>query len=223
VLILRFDQRLAAMSAEDFIAKILIAGLGVKHLVVGDDFRFGCGRQGDFAMLAAAGRKGAFRLEQAQTYEIDGRRVSSTLVREALARGDMHAAERLLGRPYSVPGRVVLGRQEGRRLGFPTINLRLSQRSPLPRGIYAVRVSGLDESRRERDGVAYISERPNGAAPCRLLEVHIFDYDGDCYGRRVRVDLRARLREDRQFDSEEDLRQQIGRDARQARELLAQH
>ncbi len=221
MLCLRFDEELAGMGAEDFIVRVLRDGLGIHHLVVGDDFRFGRGRRGDYALLEAHGRQWGFDIERARTRLVEGARVSSTRVREALARGDMSHAEALLGRPYSISGRVVRGHERGRELGFPTANIDLHRRRAAVSGIFAARVHGLDD--RVIDGVAYIGTRPVISDDRPVLEVHLFDFHQDCYGRHIRVELLSRLRDDRCFDGFADLRAQIARDVIQARTLLRRY
>lgn len=210
MLCLRFDGELAGMEAEQFIVRVLREGLGIHHLVVGDDFRFGNGRTGDFALLEAHGRQWGFEVERARTCRVHGQRVSSTRVREVLAGGDLAAAEALLGRPYSISGRVVRGHERGRQMGFPTANIDLHRRRAPVAGIFAARVHGLAE--RAIDGVAYIGSRPVISDNRPVLEVHMFDYHQDCYGRHIRVELLGRLRGDRHFDSFDELQAQIARD-----------
>ncbi len=218
LLCLRFGDELAGMSPEVFIRRLLLDGLGIRHLVVGDDFRFGHGRKGDYAMLQAHGRQWGFEVERARTRSYQGERISSTRVRKLLAVGDMATAEALLGRPYSISGRVVRGHERGRKMGFPTANINLHrQRAPVE-GIFAARVQGLAEG--AIDGVAYVGSRPVITDNRPLLEVHMFDYQQDCYGQHIRVELLARLRGDRPFDSFAALQAQIARDVEQARALL---
>lgn len=219
VLCLRFDAQLAALSAEEFVERVLVEGLGVRRLVIGDDFRFGRGRQGDFALLERLGRRHGFDLLRAATYDLDGERVSSTRVREALARGDLRTAERLLGRPYAISGRVVRGLQNGRRIGYPTANIELRRPRVALRGILSAYIHGV--AGEALPAVAYIGNRPVIDGERDLLEVHILDYEGDCYGRRVRVDFVQHLRGDLKFGSFDQLREQIHLDIRRARDSLA--
>lgn len=218
VLVLRFDRRLAQMPAAAFIDRVLVRGLGVKYLVVGDDFRFGRGREGDFALLRRAGKARGFEVVQAPSFTLEGVRVSSTRVREALERGDMETAAEFLGRPYSMCGRVAAGRQRGRDLGFPTANIDpFRRRSPVS-GVFAVTVTGVAE--RPWPGVANVGVRPTVAGTRVWLEVHLFDFHGDLYGRQLEVFFRHKLREERRFPSLEVLRAQIQQDAAQARQWL---
>lgn len=215
---MRFNRRLASLPARDF-AQMLSLGLNARHVVVGQDFRFGRDREGDFARLAALGDKLGFTAEAFPPVTFDGQRVSSTMVRRALERRELAMAAALLGRPYSMAGRVIRGRQLGRELGFPTANLRLpGRRSPLD-GVFAVRarVDGSDWL----DGVASLGCRPvvGGGEP--LLEVHLFDYSGELYGRRMEVRFVAWIREERDFSGLEGLVTQMTEDAARARQLLA--
>lgn len=215
VLCLRFDQRLASTPAEDFIRTILVEGLDVRYLVVGDDFRFGRGRQGNFAMLQAAGREYDFQVVNMHTFTIDGERVSSTRIREALARGDLNAAEKLLGRPYRMCGRVAHGDKRGRSIGFPTANIHLHRRATPVLGVFAVEVFGLDVE--PVPGVANVGTRPTVDGTRSLLEIHLLDFDRDIYGCHVYVDFLCKLRDEKRFATFETLKEQIRRDAEEAR------
>ena len=217
-LCLRFDARLAGMSARQFIERLLVEGLGVRHLVVGDDFRFGRQREGDFATLVDSGREHGFAVQDTPSYEVDGRRVSSTAIREALAAGRLDEAARMLGRRYTMIGRVARGEQLGRRLGYPTANIRLGDRVPPLAGVFAVRAHCLGPV---RHGVASLGTRPTVDGRELLLEVHLFDFDEQIYGRRIEVEFVASLREERRFDSVEALTAQMRQDASRAREILA--
>jgi riboflavin kinase/FMN adenylyltransferase len=219
VLLLKFDSRLAALSSTDFIEDILVGGLGIRHLYVGDDFRFGRDRSGDFAQLRRAGREHGFAVESLTTVSDGGERVSSTRVRRALEAKDLVEVERCLGRPFTLVGRVAHGDKRGRTIGFPTLNIPLHRRvSPL-RGVYAVRVGGL--AGQSLPGVANVGHRPTvGGDVLPRLEVHLFDFDRAVYGAQVVVEFVAPIRDERRFDSFEQLREQIGRDAAAARRLL---
>lgn len=221
ILCLHFDQRLAELSPENFIARILLQGLGVRHLVVGDDFRFGHERRGDFALLQRAGETQGFEVQDTGALLADGERVSSTRIREALAAGDMARAAAMLGRPFALGGHVLYGAQLGRKLGFPTANMALKRRVVPVRGIFAARIHGIEAG--PRDGIAYVGDRPavGGAGP--LLEVFVFDFDGDLYGRRLHVELLNRLRDDRHFASLEALQAQIQQDVVEAHAWLKQY
>ncbi|RFA30354.1 riboflavin biosynthesis protein RibF [Alkalilimnicola ehrlichii] len=218
VLCLRFDGALASIPAEQFVQRILIDGLGVRYLLVGDDFRFGAGRRGDFSLLAQAAKQHDFELEQMGTVAASGQRISSTRVREALAAGELELAGDLLGRPYCMSGRVIRGQALGRNLGYPTANIGFGGRHPPMTGIFAVRVHGLDKV---YNGAASLGYRPtvNGKQP--LLEVYLLDFEGDLYGRHLRVEFCARLREEERFESLEALTQQIAADTEQVRRYFA--
>ncbi len=220
VLLLRFNSRLAALPAIEFISRVLVKGLGVRHLVVGDDFRFGCNREGDFTLLEQSGRLHGFDVVSTPSFTIDGVRVSSTRIREALERGDLDRAALYLGRVYSMCGRVSAGQRRGRDLGFPTANLDLYRRKSPISGVFAVKVEGLDGE--PLSGVANVGRRPTveGDASKVLLEVHLFDYDGDLYGRRLEVFFHHKIREERRFASLGALREQIEKDVATARQLL---
>ncbi len=215
LLCLRFNDALAQTPAEAFIEGILVEGLGLRYLVVGDDFRFGKDRRGDFALLQAAGARHGFQVVNMHTFEIDAGRVSSTRVREALERGDMEEAEKYLGRPYRICGRVVHGDKRGRELGFPTANIKLGRQVSPVRGVFAVELFGLE--REPLAGVANVGRRPTLGGQQSRLEVHLFDFDGDIYGRHVHVDLLHKIREEQRFDSLAQLRAQIEDDERSAR------
>ncbi len=215
VLCLRFNRRLAELPPEAFIQRILIDGLAVKYLVVGDDFRFGKARAGDFGLLRAEGERAGFQVVSMHTFITGDARVSSTRTREALARGDMDQAELLLGRPYRLSGRVAHGDKRGRTIGFPTANIHLHRRSAPVSGVFAVEVFGIEGEPVE--GVANIGRRPTVDGSRPILEVHLFDFSGDIYGRHVHVDLLHKLREERRFESFEALRRQIELDVIEAR------
>ena len=215
VVCLRFDQALANMPAAAFIRRLLVEGLAVRYLVVGDDFRFGKGRTGDFAMLRAAGNEHGFQVAAMHTFNVDGMRVSSTRIREALAQDDLVTAEKLLGRPYRMCGRVVHGDERGRSIGFPTANIHLHRSSSPVIGVYAVEVFGLEKE--PLAGVANVGTRPTLGGTQSRLEVHLFDFDADIYGRYVHVDFLHKLRPEQRFESLEELVAQIRKDATEAR------
>ena len=218
----RFDARFAAQPASAFIEDTLIRGLGVRHLFIGDDFRFGARRQGDFAMLRAAGEQYGFGVETMPTLDVEGERVSSSAVRTALAGGELDHAARLLGRPYSIAGRVTHGDKLGRQLGFPTANIQMKHRQPALTGVYAVRVEGLADA--AVAGVANVGVRPTATDAGRArLEVHLLDWQQDCYGAHIRVHFLHKLRNEQKFPSLDALKAQICRDAETARAWFAQH
>jgi len=215
VLCLAFNQRLSKLGADEFVETILVDGLGVKHLEVGDDFRFGCDRLGDFAFLQDAGQRYGFTVEAARTVELDGLRVSSTQVRDALAAADFALAERLLGRPFRIGGRVLHGQKLARQLGTPTANVQLKRRRVPLSGVYLVSVQ-IDG--KVWPGVANIGVRPTVAGDGSAhLEVHLLDFAGDLYGRRLTVEFHHKLREEQRFASLEALKSAIDADIAAAR------
>jgi riboflavin kinase / FMN adenylyltransferase len=219
VVVLEFNKRLAAMPAEHFVEELLVEGLGTRFLSVGDDFRFGSGRQGDYTLLQRMGKVHGFDVENMNTYQLDADRVSSTRIRELLTQGDFDAANQYLGRPYRICGRIGHGHKRGRSIGFPTLNLNLHRRvSPL-QGVYAVRVEGLESE--PVPGVANIGVRPTVEGdPRYLLEVHLFEFDRSVYGEHVSVEFVCKLRDEQRFENFEALRSQILLDADAAREIL---
>ncbi|PAV25180.1 riboflavin biosynthesis protein RibF [Tamilnaduibacter salinus] len=218
ILCLRFDGQFRQYSGMGFIEDILIDGLGVRHLVVGDDFRFGCDRAGDFRLLKQVGEKVGYSVENTETVLDGEERVSSTRVRACLAENQLEQAERLLGHRYAIEGRVVYGRQLGRQLDAPTVNLLLPHRPPL-RGVYVVGVTLVDG--RVRYGAANIGVRPTVDGKRPSLEVHLFDFDETVYGQRLKVEFLHPLRDEVAFDSLDALKAQIGRDFEAARAWLA--
>jgi len=221
----RFDARFAALAPEAFIEDTLGRRLQAAWLLVGRDFRFGAGRRGDFAALERAAADAGFELEAMPEVSDAHGRISSSRVREALERADFASAERLLGRPYAVSGRVVHGAKLGRRLGFATANIVLPRRAPLA-GIYVVEAQGADAASPARwlHGVASIGRRPTvNALPAPLLEVHLFEVSEALYGRHLRVRFLERLRDEMKFDDLAELRAAIARDVAQAKEYFATH
>jgi riboflavin kinase/FMN adenylyltransferase len=220
IMVCRFDAALAALGADDFIERVLMRGLRARHIIVGDDFRFGKGRTGDFALLQAAGVEHGFAVEAMGSVTVDGERVSSSGVREALAAGDMAHAARLLGRPYIIDGQVTRGQQLGRQWGFPTANLRIKH-NPLPMtGVFAVEVGGLGPQ--PLPGVANLGIRPTVGGTRPLLEVHLFDFDRDIYGAHIAVRFVHKLRDERRFPDFDALKAQIAADAAAARAFFTQ-
>jgi riboflavin kinase / FMN adenylyltransferase len=213
----RFDARFAALPAERFVEDVLVRGLQAQWLLVGRDFRFGERRAGDYAALEAAGARHGFALQAMPDVLFDGVRVSSSAVRAALAAGDLRGAERLLGHPYTISGRVAHGTKLGRGLGFPTANIVLRRAPPLA-GVFVVVVDGLGR------GVASLGRRPTiNPVAVPLLEVHLFDWERDLYGEHLRVRFLEKLRDEQKYEGLEALRAAIARDARQAREYFARH
>ncbi len=215
-LVCRFDFDFARITAEEFVERIVVRGLGARYVLVGDDFRFGARRGGDFDLLAAEARRHGFEAERMPSVEVDGVRASSTEVRTRLAAGDMDGAARLLGRPYSITGRVVQGDRLGRELGFPTANVRMQHNRPPVMGIFAVEVAGLGGD--PLPGAASLGLRPtvhSGARP--VLEVHLLDFSGDIYGRRVQVRFLKKLRDEEKYPDLAALTAAIARDVEQVK------
>ncbi|MFG6466891.1 bifunctional riboflavin kinase/FAD synthetase [Roseateles sp. BYS87W] len=236
VVILPFDDKLAALSAQEFIRDVLVQGLGARYVLVGDDFRFGAKRLGDYATLDAAGQTQGFDVARMLSYEVRGLRVSSSAVRDALAAGQMDKAAALLGRPYAISGHITHGRKLGRQLGetqpgaangFRTLNLRFRHDKPAAHGIYAVQVHGLTPE--PLPGVASLGNRPTVEDAGRvLLEVHCLTWPADLgpeggYGKMVRVDLLHKLRDEARYDGLEALTAAIAADTEAARAFLAAH
>ncbi len=212
---LHFNKSLAEMTAPEFIEQILVHGLGIKYLVVGDDFHFGKQRCGNFEMLEAEGKKHGFEVVNMHTYIKHDSRVSSTRIREALANSDLSTAKTLLGRPYSVRGRVVHGAKMGRTIGFPTANVLLRRRVTPVNGVYAVDVLGLGD--KPINGVANVGKRPTVGGTRVQLEVHLFDFEQTVYGHEVEVRFLHHIRSEQKFDSFDLLKEQIFKDCDTAR------
>ncbi len=215
IVCLRFNASLASTSASEFIERILVQQLRVKQVVIGDDFRFGAKRGGDVALLRNDGR---FGVHASHSVCVDETRVSSTVIRQALASGDLVQAQRFLGQPYAISGRVAHGDKRGRLLGFPTANIVLNRRTLPLQGVYAVRVSGINNT--FINGVANIGRRPTVNGTQARLEVHLFDFNDDIYGRRIHVQLLKKLRGEQKFDGLPALQAQIARDVEQAKLFL---
>jgi riboflavin kinase / FMN adenylyltransferase len=214
----RFDERMRQMSREQFVDGVLVEALGIKHIVVGSDFRFARDNKGSVDTLQAAGSAKAFGVSVVPPFEIDGERVSSSLVREVLETGDVQRAAKYLGRPYRITGKVIAGEKLGRKLGYPTANLRLHRRATPVGGIFAVRASG--PGLKNAPAVASLGTRPAVNGKELLLEVHVFDYSGDLYRRYLHVDFVERLRDELWFPSMDALVEQMHKDAAQARAIL---
>lgn len=214
--ICRFNKALASLTADEFIERILIAGLGVRHLLIGDDFRFGKARGGDFKLLQSVGSERGFGVEAMHTVDLAGERISSSAIRSALLEGDLEHAARLLGRPYVISGRVGHGDKIGRTLGFPTANIQLKRKRLPLTGVFAVTVSGLGEQ--PLPGAASIGVRPtlaDGLKP--VLEVHLLDFDRSIYGAHVTVNFLHKLRNEEKYASLDALKAQIARDVASVR------
>jgi len=219
VLCIEFDAEFSNNSPDAFINDILVNGLGIKYLCVGDDFRFGKDRAGDFEMLQQAGLKQGFAVTAHDTFELDGVRVSSGRVRQALADADFALAERLLGRPYTIAGTVSQGQQMGRTIGFPTANVVLPDYQMPICGVFAVHVQHNKFA--QLSGVANVGTRPTVGGTENRLEVHLFDFSGDIYGDDISVTFLSKIRNEQKFDSFEQLKAQIQRDAVHARNALS--
>lgn len=224
---MRFNGALASMPAPEFVRRVLVEGLAARHLVLGGDFRFGRRREGGLDLLEDLGRVHGYTVEMLPSVEDGGKRISSTRVRAALAEGRFEDASRLLGRPFSLCGRVVAGQRLGRSLGYPTANLRRPDGKCPVAGVFAVRARvhgrGPDEpgSGTWRDGVANLGVRPAVGGGEPLLEVHLFDFDGDLYGRRLETHFVAKLRDEAHFETLDALKSQMCQDEARAREWLA--
>ena len=213
---LPFNAQTAAIDAREFVRDLLVDRLGIRYLTVGEDFRFGHDRAGDFALLEAESSTCGFELEAAPTFELDGSRVSSTRIRAALASGDVPEAEYLLGHPFEICAEVIEGDRRGREFGFPTANLDFPHNPPM-RGVFAV-TSRLDGTLFR--GVANVGTRPTVDGTRLVIEVHLLDFAADLYGQKMTVRFHQRLRAEQRFDSVEGLREQIGRDIDAAREFF---
>jgi riboflavin kinase/FMN adenylyltransferase len=215
----RFEAQIRDISADDFVRRILVHGLCVRHIVIGDDFRFARKREGTLAQLQQMGVALDYAVEQVPSVIVDGIRVSSTAIRDALWNGEMRQATALLGRPYRMSGKIIKGEKMGRTLGFPTANVDLRRRQSAVMGIFAVRVHGLEGG--PHDAVASVGARPTFDGTKPLLEVHIFDFDREIYGEYIHVDFISRLRGQVKYDDVAELVAQMHRDADNARAALA--
>ncbi|MEQ1560213.1 MAG: bifunctional riboflavin kinase/FAD synthetase [Methyloglobulus sp.] len=220
LVIVRFNKQLADSDAEQFIEQALVNGLNVKHLVIGDDFRFGKDRRGGFAMLKDKGKACGFEVEDTGSLQVHGQRASSTLIRNALAAGDLQQAAAMLGYPYSVCGRVIHGNKRGRTIGYPTANISLSRKNAPISGVFAVTVTGVDDLAIE--GVTNVGVRPTVDGSNKVvLEVHLFDFKKDIYGYHVTVHFKQRIRAERRFQTVDELKEQIENDVAEAKKIFA--
>ena len=219
VLCLQFNEALRSLSAAEFIDVVLLNGLGIKHLVVGDDFRFGCDRRGDYALLEQVGKQQGFTVTDTCTLTIENERISSTRIRELLAAGDFTRAEAFLGRPFAITGRVGHGKKLGRQIGVPTANLRLKRfRSPLS-GVFVISAQLKGDT---FHGVANVGVKPTVAGDIEpLLEVHLFDFDRNIYGEALAIQFHAKLRDEQKFASVDALKAQLQQDIRRGRGFFA--
>jgi riboflavin kinase/FMN adenylyltransferase len=219
VLCLRFDAKLLSLSPHDFIQQLLVSGLAVSHFVVGDDFRFGKGRRGNYGLLQSEGLIHGFDVENTQTCELDGERVSSTRIRNALEVHDLAAVRRFIGRPFIVTGKVAYGQQLGRKLGVPTANIRLQKPRPALQGVYATLVHGLLD--KPIASVANIGYRPTLVGVQPQLEVHLFDFSDDFYGKTISVEICQFIRSEKKFEGLTQLQTQIKLDMQTAKDFFA--
>ncbi|MBV1914469.1 MAG: bifunctional riboflavin kinase/FAD synthetase [Pseudomonadales bacterium] len=220
VLCLRFDQNLSQLNGLDFIQHILVDGLNVKHMIVGDDFRFGHKRSGDFELMRSEGQKHGFGITPTDTFLLDGERVSSTRIRAALANADFALAETLLGRPFTISGKICHGQQLGRTLGVPTANIGMAGLRPTLEGVYIVK---LQHQGRWLPGVANIGNRPTVAGKHPLLEVHLFDFNETLYGDFVTVQFQQKIRDEEKFDSLPELKAAMESDLVIGRQYFAEN
>ncbi|MFL0804599.1 MAG: bifunctional riboflavin kinase/FAD synthetase [Agarilytica sp.] len=223
VLCLKFDESLRSLTAQAYIDQVLINGLGVKHLVIGDDFRFGCDRSGDFNMLCEAGKLNGFSVCDTQTQSDDGDRISSTRIRKLLEQDQLGDAQRLLGKDYSVYGRVIYGKQLGRKIGFPTLNIGLGRYRAPVQGVYAVEVrQDGSASKKCWQGVANVGVRPTVEGNAKpLLEVHLLNENQNLYGEFLTVVFKKKIRKEQKFADVDELKLQIKRDSDAARTFFA--
>ena len=218
LLCLKFNRDLAELYAQDFVKQILVERLNTRHLVIGDDFRFGKNRSGDFKFLQDCGERYGFAVERSDTLLIEGHRVSSTRIRECIQNDDFEQAAGLLGRPYTLSGKVCHGQKLGRELGFPTINIKMGDKTLIVKGIFAVSVKGIDN--RVLKGVASIGTRPTVNGVDTILEVFILDFDQDVYGYCVDVEFLHKIRDELKFDSLQELKINIGQDTVKAKQYF---
>jgi len=220
VVCLQFNSALRSLTAEEFVSRVLVNGLSTRYLIVGDDFRFGCDRSGDFAMLRKAGEHHDFEVQDTDTLEVDGQRVSSTLVRQVLSQSDFEGASLLLGRPFTIKGCVVYGQQLGKKLGFPTANVQLNRYSAPISGVFAVLVTIAGDI---YQGAANVGIRPTvGGLVKPILEVYLLDFRGDLYGHRIEVEFKHKIREEKKFTTLDSLVENIRRDVNNIRTWFSQ-
>jgi len=222
LLIVSFNRSFANGDAEQFIEDILVQKLNVKHLVIGDDFHFGKARRGNFALLKEKGKDYGFNVEDTRSYYSEGQRVSSTLIRDALGIGNLSQAKQLLGRSYSICGRIAHGDKRGRTLGYPTANIKMFRKNTPINGVFAVTMTGLEG--REYQGVANVGTRPTFDGGSKvLLETHLFDFNKEIYGCYVEVHFKQKIRDEMQFLSFEQLQAQIVKDVLSAKKIFSEN
>lgn len=218
VLCLRFDNKLANTTADKFLEQIIHRQLHPNYIVVGDDFTFGLNRRGDFRLLKEYASQYHYQIESLSTLKMDGQRVSSTRIRDLLKAGKLENAQKLLGKPYTLSGRVIHGDKRGRGWGFPTANIYLHRHASPVIGIFAVKVQGVNST--STYGVAYVGTRAALGGTRVLLEVYLFDFDEDIYGRHIEVEFIHKIRDDKRFDTFDALKQQIAKDVEDARKFF---
>jgi len=217
----KFNHQLANLSADDFIKNILLEKLNIKYLLVGDDFRFGSKRCGDFNTLQQAGEKHGFEVHNSHSFCFENERISSTRIRQALMQNQLEQAEKMLGRPYQICGHIAHGDKRGRTIGFPTANIKLHRHATAVHGVYAVQMSS--ENNLSINGVANIGKRPTVDGQDLQLEVHLFNFNQEIYGQKVCVKFKHKIRDEKRFDSFDDLKQQIIKDSKHAKDFFANH
>lgn len=219
LLVVKFDKTIANYKAEDFVKDFLADKLNVKHLIIGDDFHFGKARRGNFTLLKKMGQELGFKVEDTQSFIVDKNRVSSTQIRDALSAGDLSKAKRMLGRDYSVCGRVAYGNKIGRTIGFPTANIQMLRKNAPISGVFAVTMTGIDN--KEILGIANVGTRPTvGGENKVILETHLFDFNQDIYGQYVEIHFKQKIRNEICFESLNDLKIQIEKDCMIAKQAL---
>jgi riboflavin kinase/FMN adenylyltransferase len=218
-LLIKFNKAFSEISATDFVNKILIEKIGVRHCLIGDDFRFGKGRKGDFSMLQKASLENSFTVEKINSVSINGRRVSSSKIRQLLTNGDFKTAETFLGRPFAITGKVACGEQIGRKIGFPTANIAIKRKLSPVLGVYSVHIEHRSKT---YTGVCNVGKRPTlgGAKP--LLEVFIFDFDQEIYGDYLTVYFKQKCRDEKKFNSFDELKEQIRKDVEKSKLFFQQ-
>ncbi len=221
LLLLPFNRKLASTEAGDFVEQVLIKGLCIKHLLVGDDFRFGRNRAGDFALLQQSALEHQYTIARSPTYRDGEARISSTRIRSLLEAGDLATAAQLLGRTYAIQGHVGYGAQKGRTIGFPTANIILGSHCPPLRGVFAVTTRNTHGSRHA--GIANLGIKPTVDGKRLSLEVHLLDFEGDLYGSLLSVEFLHKLRNEKRFDSFDELKNAIANDEANARKWFANH
>ncbi len=221
LLVVKFNQFMANYEAEDFIFDFLVKKLNVKHLIIGDDFHFGKARCGNYAMLKEKGQEFGFQVENTSSYFVDKHRVSSTLIRDALGAGDLSTAKLMLGRDYSVCGRVAHGKKRGRTIGFPTANILMFRKNTPIAGVFTVTMTGINN--KEIQGIANVGTRPTVEGGNKaILETHLFDFNQDIYGQYVEVHFKQKIRDEIRFQSLNDLKIQIEKDIVIAKRVFTQ-